>query len=157
MRAPFMLPDPLMEFAVRAMTTIRLCSPDLAGAERRELRQRLWFSVSQISSASVIAVRGEVDASNARDVSSHVTGHLGGCCQLLLDLRELEFFGTEGLSALLKINAECVGRGIPWLLVAGGHVSRVLGICDPKGVLPTADDASTALAALDKGRHLHLL
>jgi anti-anti-sigma factor len=157
MRAPFMLPDPLMEFAVPATTAIHLRSPDAADTERREPRQRLRFSVSRISSSSVIAVRGEVDASNARDVSGFVTSHLEGCSQLLLDLGELEFFGTEGLSALHKINAECDRRGIPWLMVATAHVSRVLGICDPEGVLPIADDASTALTALDTGRHLHLL
>jgi anti-anti-sigma factor len=157
MRAPQILPDPLMEFAVRALTATHLRSPDPAGAERQEPRQRLRFTVSRISSSSVIAVRGEVDASNARDVSGCVTSHLEGCSQLLLDLSGLEFFGTEGLSALHKINAECDARGIPWLLVVAAHVSRVLCICDPEGVLPTAENAPTALATLDKGRHLHLL
>src|SRR3954451_8464730 len=112
MRAPFMLPDPLMEFAVPATTAIHLRSLDAADTERREPRQRLRFSVSRISSSSVIAVRGEVDASNARDVSGFVTSHLEGCSQLLLDLGELEFFGTEGLSALHTVNAECERRGI---------------------------------------------
>lgn len=140
---------------MRALTAIHLRSPD--PAERREPRQRLRFTVQRISSSKVIAMRGEVDASNARDVSGYVTSHLAGCSQLLLDLSGLDFFGTEGISALHKINAECDGRGMPWLLVVGAHVSRVLCICDPEGVLPTADNAPTALATLDKGRHLHLL
>jgi anti-anti-sigma factor len=144
-----------MEFAMRALTAIHLRSPD--HAERRHPRQRLRFTVQRISSSSVIAVRGEVDASNARDVSGYVTSHLEDCSQLLLDLSGLDFFGTEGLSALHKINAECDARGIPWLLVVATHVSRVLSICDPEGTLPTEDNAPTALAALDTGRHLHLL
>jgi anti-anti-sigma factor len=115
------------------------------------------MSVSRISSCSVIAVLGEVDASNARDVSDYVLRHLDDCRQLLMDLSEVAFFGTEGISALYKINAECVRRGIPWLLVAADPTSRVLRICDPEGVLPVAGSAPAALAALEKSRHLHLL
>ncbi|MGH3643735.1 MAG: STAS domain-containing protein [Mycobacterium sp.] len=107
--------------------------------------------------ASVITVLGEIDASNAHDVSENVTNHLEGCCQLLLDLGGMNFFGIDGISALHRINAECARRGIPWLLVATGQVTRVLRICDPEGALPTADSAPAGLAALEKCRHLQLL
>jgi anti-anti-sigma factor len=115
------------------------------------------MSVSRISSCTVIAVLGEVDAANAADVASYVVDQLAGCCQLLFDLSKLEFFGIEGISALHKINAECADRGIPWNLVAAERVSRVLRICDPERVLPTANSAPTGLTASDKSRHLQLL
>jgi anti-anti-sigma factor len=145
-----------MEFDMRAVTAIqRRSGPPDSG--RREHRQQLRMSVSRISSCTVIAIHGEVDAANAGDLSKYVVDRLAGCSQLLFDLSELDFFGIEGISALHKINAECADRGIPWLLVAAGRVSRVLRICDPEGVLPTADNAPAGLTALDKSRHLHLL
>ncbi len=141
---------------MHAMTAIqRRSGPTDSG--RREHRQRLRISVDRISSCTVITVHGEVDAANAGDVSKYVVDQLAGCCQLLFDLGELDFFGIEGISALHKINAECADRGIPWLLVAAGRVSRVLRICDPEGVLPTAGSAPAGLTALDKSRHLRLL
>jgi anti-anti-sigma factor len=145
-----------MEFDMRAITAVQHRSGSLI-AGRRPPRRQLRMSLSRISSCSVVAVLGEVDASNARDVSEYVVRHLDECRQLLMDLTEVGFFGTEGISALHKINAECVRHGVPWLLVAAAPTSRVLRICDPEGVLPTAGSAPAALEALDKSRHLHLL
>jgi anti-anti-sigma factor len=120
-------------------------------------RHRLRFAVSRISSASVIAVRGEVDACNAGEIGEYAASHLGHSSQLLLDLSEVDFFGTPGISALHKLNVECAQRGIAWIVVAAPQVSRVLQICDPEGVLPVTNSESAGLAALANGRHLQLL
>lgn len=119
--------------------------------------RRLRMSVGRVSSCTVIAVRGEVDATNATDLADFAADNLEGCCQLLVDLSALTFFGTEGLSALHKINAACLQRGIPWLVVATAQVTRMLQICDPADALPKVGSAAAGVAAMDKGRHLKLL
>jgi anti-anti-sigma factor len=142
-----------MEFDMRIMTAVQPRSE----SSERGIDRRLRMSVGRVSSCTVLAVRGEVDAANARDLSAFAADHLEGCCQLLVDLSALDFFGTEGLSALHKINAACLQRGIPWLIVATAHVSRMLQICDPADALPRVRSAADGMAMMDKTRHLKLL
>lgn len=153
MRAKIVLPDLLMEFDMRIVTAVQPRSEHADSSIGRRLR----MSVGRVSSCTVIAVRGEVDATNAADLSDFAADSLEGCCQLLVDLSGLDFFGTEGLSALHTINAACVQRGIPWLIVATAHVSRMLQICDPADALPRVRSAADGMAMMDKTRHLKLL
>jgi anti-anti-sigma factor len=153
MRDHIVLPDLLMEFDMRIMTAVQPRSE----CSDPSIDRRLRMSAGRVSSCTVIAVRGEVDAANARELSAFATDNLEGCCQLLVDLSELTFFGTEGLSALHKINAACLQRGIPWLIVAKAHVSRMLRICDPADALPKVGSATDGMAMMDKSRHLKLL
>src|ERR1700712_4509520 len=153
MRDHIVLPDLLMEFDMRIMTAVQPRSE----CSDPSIDRRLRVSVGRVSSCTVIAARGEVDAANARDLSAFAAEHLEGCCQLLVDLSALTFFGTEGLSALHKINAACLQRGIPWLIVATAQVTRMLQICDPADALPKVGSAAAGVAAMDKGRHLKLL
>jgi len=90
------------------------------------------------SSVAVVRARGGIDASNADTLTEYTLGHLMRCRGLILDLRGLDFFGTAGFSALHRINVVCSGAGVPWVLVAGRAVYRVLRICDPDHTLPTA-------------------
>jgi anti-anti-sigma factor len=101
-------------------------------------------------SPSVIAVtaRGEIDASNAADLAHcalGVTRHYRG---LVLDLRDLDFFGTAGLSALQTID-RWAPTAVRWAIVAGPEVSRLLRICDPDSSLPTAATVRAALTCLN--------
>jgi anti-anti-sigma factor len=153
MRAKIVLPDLLMEFDMRIVSAVQPRSESADSSIDRRLR----MSVGRVSSCTVIAVRGEVDATNARNLSAFAADNLVGCCQLLVDLSGLDFFGTEGLSALHKINSACVQRGIPWLIVATTQVSRMLQICDPADALPKVGSAAAGVAAMDKRRHLKLL
>src|SRR6185312_1355990 len=41
---------------------------------------------------------GQIDASNAEIVTEYTLGHLMRCRGIILDLRSLDFFGTEGFS-----------------------------------------------------------
>ena len=143
------VPNLAMDFDMHVM---KAGGPPGSGASgpRRSLR----MTVSRVSSCSVITLRGEVDATSARDISGLVTDHLEGCRHLLLDLSRLDFFGTEGISALHKINAECTQRGIPWSMVAAGRVSHMLQICDPADALPRVESTAAGLAAMHRSGHL---
>jgi anti-anti-sigma factor len=100
------------------------------------------------SSVAVITAHGEIDASNADTLAEYTLRHLRGRNTLILDLRDLDFFGAAGFSALHKISAGCAHASIGWALVPNALVSRVLRICDPQGTLPAASirDAVPGLA-----------
>lgn len=64
----------------------------------------------------------------------------------------LEFFGTEGLSALHKFNVTCAESGVRWALVPSPAVARLLRICDPEGGLAAAPTVEAALAHVQGAR-----
>jgi len=121
--------------------------------------ERGLFRARELSETIVlVAVVGEIDAANSAELRSYIEGHLAGYSQLVLELSRLDFFGTDGFSALHTVNVRCSRRGIDWVLVPGPEVSRVLRVCDPEGALPTATNIVSAVAALARGPHrqLHL-
>ena len=100
------------------------------------------------ASTVLVAAFGEIDAASAGDLSERIEGHLPGYRQLVLDLTRLEFFGTAGYSVLHRMHARCALAGIEWVLVPGREVERLLRVCDPDGILPTAPNIVSAVAAL---------
>src|SRR6185312_5624678 len=105
------------------------------------------------SSVAVISARGDIDASNADTLTEYTLGHLMGCRGLILDLRDLDFFGTEGFSALHRISVCCAEPGIGWAVVPSAAVSRVLRIGDPEGLLPAASTVEAAMAIIQGQPH----
>jgi anti-anti-sigma factor len=100
------------------------------------------------SSVAVISAQCHIDASNADTLTEYTLGHLTGCRGLILDLRGLDFFGTEGFSALHRVSVCCARAGIGWAVVSGEAVSRVLRIVDPQGLLPAASSVEAATAII---------
>jgi anti-anti-sigma factor len=98
------------------------------------------------SSISVVMAHGGIDASNADTLTEYTLGHLTRCRGLILDLRDLDFFGTEGFSALHRVSVCCARAGIGWAVVPGEAVFRVLRIGDPQGMLPAASTLEAAMA-----------
>jgi anti-anti-sigma factor len=105
------------------------------------------------SSIAVIGAHGDIDASNADTLMEYTRGHLMRCRGLILDLRDLDFFGTEGFSALHRVSVCCARAGIGWAVVSGEAVSRVLRICDPEGLLPAACTVEAAMATVQDQPH----
>jgi anti-anti-sigma factor len=100
------------------------------------------------SAVAVISAHGDIDASNADTLTEYTLGHLMRCRGLVLDLRGLDFFGTEGFSALHRVSVCCAHAGIGWAVVPSEAVSRVLRIGDPQGLLPAASTVATAMATI---------
>jgi anti-anti-sigma factor len=100
------------------------------------------------SSVAVISAHGDIDASNADTLTEYTLGHLTGCRELIIDLRGLDFFGTEGFSALHRVSVRCAHAGIGWAVVPSEAVSRVLRIGDPQGLLPAASTVEVAMATI---------
>jgi anti-anti-sigma factor len=105
------------------------------------------------SSVAIIIAYGDIDASNAGALTDYTLGHTTGCRGLILDLRGLDFFATEGFPALHRISVGCARAGKAWVLVPGAAVSRVLAICDPQALLPAADTVDAALATFHSQLH----
>jgi anti-anti-sigma factor len=105
------------------------------------------------SSVTVIRAHGGIDASNADSLTQYTLGHLMRCRGLILDLRGLDFFGTEGFSALHRVSVCCARAGTGWALVPGEAVSRMLGIGDPQGLLPAASTVEAAMATFQDQPH----
>jgi anti-anti-sigma factor len=123
-------------------------------------RRRAEFTSCPISTTTlVVAAEGELDAGNALDLADHVEHSLGSCTRLIVDLRDLQFFGTSGFSVLHNVNVACSRRGTSWVVIPGREVDRLLRICDPGGGLPVANTLETAIAAVVRGprRHLRML
>jgi anti-anti-sigma factor len=120
-------------------------------------REPAQFTSCLISASTVmVAAEGEVDACNAHDLAEYVERSLEASTRLILDLRDLQFFGTQGFSTLHKINVICSGSGVNWVVIPGREVDRLLRICDPGGGLPVATTLETAVAAVVRGPRSHL-
>jgi anti-anti-sigma factor len=98
------------------------------------------------SSVVVVRAYGDIDATNAHTMTDYALGHATSDLALIVDLSGVDFFGTEGFSALHRVAVGCARDDRAWSLVPGTAVSRLLRICDPHGSLPAADTLAAALA-----------
>ena len=105
------------------------------------------------SSVAVISAHGHIDASNADTLTEYTLGHLMRCRGLILDLRDLDFFGTEGFCALHRVSVCCADPGIGWAVVPSAAVSRVLRIVDPQSLLPAVSTVEAAMAIVQDQPH----
>ena len=122
-------------------------SPPWQGRTLRLASRRLRSSVV------VVSAHGGIDASNADTLTEYALGHVLRCRGLILDLRGLDFFGTEGFSALHRVSVRCARVGIGWAVVPAGTVSRVLRICDPEGLLPAICTVEAAMVTVQGQPH----
>ena len=99
-------------------------------------------------SMTVVEVFGQLDAANARQFSEYALTHLAHTDQLIVDLTGIDFFGTEAFSMLHTISVTAAGKDARWVLVPSAAVRRLLRICDPDGVLPTAATTTEAAGRL---------
>lgn len=125
-----------------AVNTCRVLRPDPGSLDRREVHYRAIFSACHLSESTVlVTVRGEVDATNNRALARYVERHVSESARLVLDLTEIDFFGTAGFAALHNVNVICARYGVSWVLTVGPPLRRLLSICDPDNLLPLEDSA----------------
>jgi anti-anti-sigma factor len=126
-------------------------------ATPRSRRERANFTSCLVNASTVmVAAEGEIDACNAHELAEYVECSLDASTRLVVDLRDLQFFGTQGFSTLHKINVTCSGSAVNWVVIPGREVDRLLRICDPGGGLPVATTLEAAVAAVVQGPRSHL-
>lgn len=138
-------------------STVQLTHVHLPSADEVQKSGRAVFTAQNLTESRVLVdVRGDVDATNRHALGRFVQLHTRVSKQLVLDLSAVDFFGSQGFTALYYASTHCARRDVDWMIVGGRAVLRILRICDPDGELPVVGDFSTALARLDhiaKARH----
>jgi anti-anti-sigma factor len=129
------------------MGTSRLYRPDPTRVGLDERWGRATASVTTATDPVVVAVSGEIDASNGVALAGYVERHAGIAATLILDLSAVDFFGTAGLTALRRIDLCCDRIG--WMLVPSPAVRRALRACHADD-LPQTESVATAVAALER-------
>jgi anti-anti-sigma factor len=124
-----------------AMTTIRRGngSVDCGGAEVRAHCRHL---------ATVVTVRGQVDAVNVDRVSDCLRRFIVGDNPLVLDISNTDHFGGAALSLLSTFDEDCRRVGVEWTLVAGRELTEQLADADGDSVFPVAGSVPEAFGDL---------
>lgn len=79
------------------------------------------------SVATVVTIRGEIDAVNADRASKYIRRFVVGQTPVVLDLSGLTQFAPAGVSLLHTLDEDCGAAGVQWTLVASPVVTDVLG------------------------------
>jgi anti-anti-sigma factor len=98
-------------------------------------------------STAIITARGELDAANATEFVEYAW-RAGRVEHLVLDLTNIEFIGTAGLSGLDVLSVRCSAGDVKWALVPSRAVTRLLEICELEATLPVQPDIAAAFAAV---------
>lgn len=107
------------------------------------------FRAERISSSLVlISVRGELDLANAPSLHAYVRDQTVTGRKLVLDLSEVDFIGTDGLSVLLAMERRVEQLDVGWALVSGRIVNRLLDVAGIEGRFPVYDSLPEAFASL---------
>jgi anti-anti-sigma factor len=77
--------------------------------------------------ATVVTIRGEIDAVNVDRVSEYVRRLVLGSNPVVLDLSDVSHFAAAGLSLVHGLDEECRVAGVEWTLVASAAVAALLG------------------------------
>jgi anti-anti-sigma factor len=116
--------------------------------ERQPLRAR------ELGARTVLlAVTGDIDAATASGLFDDLESQIRDYRQLVLDLSAVDFFGAAGYSLLHRLHVHCTRASIDWVVVTGTEAQRLLRVCDPDGIFPTAANIVSAVAALARGPH----
>lgn len=136
--------------------TVRIGRPNPASVDEHRQCGRATFAVRRLSpSRLAVAVIGDIDADNGRDLGHFVELHTGISRQLILDLRAVDFAGTQAFTALYYISVHCARSDVDWIIVGSHPVRRLLSICDPDGELPLVNDLTSGLEHLKRSARCH--
>lgn len=138
------------------MAAVRIGCPDPVLVDEHRQCGRATFAVRRLSTSRIaVAVIGDLDALNGRDFGRFVERHTGISRQLVLDLRAVNFAGTQTFTALYYISVHCARNDVDWIIVGSRPVRRLLSICDPDGELPLVDDLPSGLDHLRRSARCH--
>jgi anti-anti-sigma factor len=123
-----------------------------------EYTGRAVFAMRRQSPARVVVTAdGEIDATNGKALGRFVERHTGISTQLILDLSNVEFFGSQGFRALYYVDVHCARSDVDWALVGSPAVRRLLEILDPNVEFPLVEDLAAAQSRLNCLARCHRL
>lgn len=101
--------------------------------------------------ATVVAVRGRIDAANVDQISDHARRFILSGEPLVLDLSEVDSFTAAGIWLLCVLDGDCRAAGVQWTLVESPAVHELLRDFDEEAKFPTAHSVDQALHSLAEG------
>jgi anti-anti-sigma factor len=107
------------------------------------------------SGLTVMSISGEIDASNADELSHRVSELACDCGTLIVDLAEVDFIALDGLHALIALNIQCARTGTTWALITSHAVNRLLRLGDHDKLLPAVGSATEALLLVRRSSRVH--
>lgn len=119
--------------------------------QQLDFNERIDDRVASISAAkgeqaTVIAISGEIDASNA-DFTQSVLDDFVTCKDaIVIDLSGLDFIGTQGLRLLIEFDEHRRRVGGRWTLVACPTLRRLVEAIGMGAELPLTDVVESAVA-----------
>ena len=126
--------------------TVWLDQSELPTVDETQRCGRAVFEVHHLTAERVcIAVTGDVDATNRQALGRFVARHTRASQQMILDLSRVDFFGSQGFTALFYVSVHCARREVDWMIVGNRAVNRILCICDCDAELPVVDDLGAAM------------
>jgi anti-anti-sigma factor len=119
------------------------CTFDCSGAQIRAHCRHL---------ATVVSIRGEIDAVNVDRVSEYIRRFILGANPVVLDMSGVSKFAAAGISLFYMFDEDCRAAGVEWTLVASPAVIELLGDgCDEDengAMFPTTRSVHEALRNL---------
>ncbi|MEE2059285.1 STAS domain-containing protein [Rhodococcus artemisiae] len=107
------------------------------------------FCAQQISSGLVrVGANGEIDLRNAAALSEYSCRQLRSSPRVILDLSEVGFFGTPGLTVFDELDEVSRQSSARWALVCGRPVERLLRVADPEQRIPKHFSLESAMRSL---------
>ena len=97
--------------------------------------------------ATVVTIRGEIDAVNVDRVSAYVRRFILQKAHVVVDMTAVSHFAPAGISLLHMLDEDCRADGVEWTLVASPAVIELSGDGDD-AVFPIARSVHTALRNL---------
>ncbi len=100
--------------------------------------------------ATVVAVRGRVDAGNIARVTDYVTRFVSSDSRLVLDLSEVTGFTPRAQRLIDAVDERCARTGVDWARVPGEAVMRRLSSRSDVAGLPIIDSVAEAEHQFDE-------
>ncbi len=97
---------------------------------------------------TVIAVSGEIDASNADFTATVLHGFAEWNGEVVIDLTELDFIGTQGLRLLVQLNERCQRENMALAVVPNRMLRRLMQLIDIGSDLPVAQSVDDAVLSV---------
>jgi len=98
--------------------------------------------------ATVVTIRGEIDAVNVDRVSQYIRRFIYGGNPLVLDISEVSHFAPAGISLFYMLDENCHAAEVEWILVASPPVIELLGDDDDEAMFPITRSVHEALRNL---------
>lgn len=97
-----------------------------------------------------LRLSGEMDLYNANELKEAIARTIaGGAAGIVLDLHDLNYIDSSGISALLFTFTQCKANRVGLCFInIRGSVRRVIELTSLSGFFPTAGDLNEALSRL---------